>query len=206
MEPDDTALDRLLHFAKTAMSDAMPNIGTRLIEVVQKRLTGGVVVMGGRNSGFQHQQQILSAGTSSTASSYNPLATPLSNTSNTSSNFSFTSPSRQRRSVNLEECPSSILPRNMAFLLGRSATEASAAAAVILEFDPLEIARQLTLMENRIFNAIETRELMDQEWGRAKKNSVAVNVRKMSQISTQVILNGEEDFGWVLLGLMGFIN
>jgi hypothetical protein len=168
LEPDDATLDRLLHFAKTAMADAMPNIGNRLIDIVQRRIAGDGV----RNSG----------------QNFAPV-TPSSNTSNSSSAFSFTSPARHRRVVSAEECPSVILPKNHGQMMAAAAESpgsVSIASTVILEYDPLEIARQLTLMESRIFNSIEPRELMNQEWARSKKNSMAVNVRMMSQISTQV--------------------
>ena len=54
-----------------------------------------------------------------------------------------------------------------------------------LDVEPVEIANQLTLMDSRLFNAITPRELVGQEWTR-KKGSLAVNVRAMSTLATQI--------------------
>lgn len=55
----------------------------------------------------------------------------------------------------------------------------------ILDFDPLELARQLTIKESRIFCSILPEELLDTEWTR-KTGSLAVNVRAMSTLSTDL--------------------
>ena len=54
-----------------------------------------------------------------------------------------------------------------------------------LDIDPVEMANQLTLMDSRLFNAITPRELVGQEWSR-KSGSLAVNVRAMSTLATQI--------------------
>lgn len=58
-------------------------------------------------------------------------------------------------------------------------------AITILDFDPLELARQLTIKESRIFCSILPEELLDTEWTR-KSGSLAVNVRAMSTLSTDL--------------------
>ncbi|KAJ5745448.1 Guanine-nucleotide dissociation stimulator CDC25 [Penicillium odoratum] len=59
------------------------------------------------------------------------------------------------------------------------------ATITILDFDPLELARQLTIKESRIFCSILPEELLDTEWTR-KSGSLAVNVRAMSTLSTDL--------------------
>ncbi|KAJ5812327.1 Guanine-nucleotide dissociation stimulator CDC25 [Penicillium riverlandense] len=59
------------------------------------------------------------------------------------------------------------------------------ASITILDFDPLELARQFTIMESRIFCSILPEELLDTEWTR-KSGSLAVNVRAMSTLSTDL--------------------
>lgn len=59
------------------------------------------------------------------------------------------------------------------------------ASITILDFDPLELARQLTIKESRIFCSILPEELLDTEWMR-KSGSLAVNVRAMSTLSTDL--------------------
>jgi hypothetical protein len=55
----------------------------------------------------------------------------------------------------------------------------------MLEFDPLELARQLTIKEMNIFCSIMPEELLASEWMK-KSGSSAVNVRAMSTLSTDL--------------------
>ena len=55
----------------------------------------------------------------------------------------------------------------------------------ILDFDPLELARQFTIKESRIFCSILPEELLAIEWTK-KTASMAVNVRAMSTLSTDL--------------------
>jgi len=55
----------------------------------------------------------------------------------------------------------------------------------ILDFDPLELARQFTIKESRIFCSILPEELLATEWMK-KSGSMAVNVRAMSTLSTDL--------------------
>ncbi|KAH6875505.1 ras guanine-nucleotide exchange protein Cdc25p [Alternaria rosae] len=55
----------------------------------------------------------------------------------------------------------------------------------ILDFDPLELARQFTIIESRLFCAIQPEELLALEWTK-KKNSKARNVKAMSTLSTDL--------------------
>lgn len=55
----------------------------------------------------------------------------------------------------------------------------------ILDFEPLEVARQLTIKEMNIFCAIMPEELLGSEWTK-RSGSNAVNVRAMSTLSTDL--------------------
>ncbi|RAR11643.1 ras guanine-nucleotide exchange protein Cdc25p [Stemphylium lycopersici] len=55
----------------------------------------------------------------------------------------------------------------------------------ILDFDPLELARQFTIIESRLFCAIQPEELLALEWTK-KKDSKAHNVKAMSTLSTDL--------------------
>lgn len=61
----------------------------------------------------------------------------------------------------------------------------SGSSVSLLDFDPLELARQFTIKESRIFCSILPEELLATEWMK-KSGSVAVNVRAMSTISTDL--------------------
>lgn len=56
----------------------------------------------------------------------------------------------------------------------------------ISEFDPLELARQLTLMESALFCQIEPNEMIGQEFKKKVGCSTAVHVKAMIQRSTQI--------------------
>lgn len=55
----------------------------------------------------------------------------------------------------------------------------------ILDFDPLELARQITIKESSIFCSILPEELLATEWMK-RSGSLAVNVRAMSTLSTDL--------------------
>lgn len=55
----------------------------------------------------------------------------------------------------------------------------------VLDFDPLELARQFTIKESQIFCSILPEELLATEWMK-KSGSMAVNVRAMSRLSTDL--------------------
>jgi hypothetical protein len=55
----------------------------------------------------------------------------------------------------------------------------------ILDFDPLEMARQFTIIESRLFCSIQAEELLALEWTK-KSDSKAVNVKAMSTLSTDL--------------------
>ena len=59
------------------------------------------------------------------------------------------------------------------------------ASVSILDFDPLELARQFTIKESQIFCSILPEELLATEWMK-KSGSMAVNVRAMSRLSTDL--------------------
>jgi hypothetical protein len=55
----------------------------------------------------------------------------------------------------------------------------------IMDFDAMELARQFTIIESRIFCSIGPEELLAQEWSK-KTDSRAVNVLAMSRLSTEL--------------------
>ncbi|KAK9456424.1 ras guanine nucleotide exchange factor domain-containing protein [Dipodascopsis uninucleata] len=59
-------------------------------------------------------------------------------------------------------------------------------APSLLEFDPLELARQFTIKESRLFCQIVPEELLGQEFSKKSSQCRAVNVRAMSALSTDI--------------------
>ncbi|KAJ3318431.1 hypothetical protein HDV06_000507 [Boothiomyces sp. JEL0866] len=65
----------------------------------------------------------------------------------------------------------------------------------LTDLDPLEVARQLTIIESNIFLKIQPVELMKQEWSRKNGPSLAVNVRAMTAMATKIT-------GWVICTIL----
>ncbi|KAJ3100077.1 hypothetical protein HDU97_002513 [Phlyctochytrium planicorne] len=85
--------------------------------------------------------------------------------------------SQPPRRINSDEPPAPIIPR------------VSMKKLTIVDIDPLEIARQITLIQSRMFIAIHPLELINLEWSR--KDSRSVNVRAMTDMSNKLT-------GWVV--------
>ena len=56
----------------------------------------------------------------------------------------------------------------------------------VLDLDPVEMARQLTLIESGVFNAIAPEELLGQEFEKTASESQSVHVKQMSTMSTDL--------------------
>ncbi|KAJ1569768.1 hypothetical protein HK405_004497 [Cladochytrium tenue] len=80
-----------------------------------------------------------------------------------------------------KDVPAPILPRNLKKLK-------------FLDLDPLEIARQLTIIDSKVFNRIQPVEFLRKAWN-DKANEVAVNVKTMIAMSNQVS-------GWVTQSIL----
>ncbi|KAJ3125906.1 hypothetical protein HK098_008099 [Nowakowskiella sp. JEL0407] len=78
---------------------------------------------------------------------------------------------------NISQTPTPIVPRSLKRIK-------------FLELDPLEVARQLTIMVSRIYERIQPVELLKKAWVE-QDNSVAINARTMIAVSNQIT-------GWVV--------
>ncbi|KAJ3223211.1 hypothetical protein HK099_001399 [Clydaea vesicula] len=173
-ETDLQPLEKLQYIAKTKMLPILPNITPRLLDILQKKLS--------------HLQQHTNFSTQ--ASFGISKKYPEWGTSNSQTNLL---PNIHSQAFSFQQqAPNPVLPRNYLNILKNNLNQPS---IIIMEFDPLEIARQLTLIENRIFLEINSSELMAQEW--TKKNSlISVNVRKSTKMSTLIT-------GWVAQIILG---
>jgi len=81
-----------------------------------------------------------------------------------------------------KEAPPPILPKNLNVIR-------------FLDIDPLEIARQLTIMESKTYNQIQPIECLNKAWSE-KENSPAVNVKAMIEFSNRTT-------GWVATAILG---
>lgn len=86
-------------------------------------------------------------------------------------------------SSNDSNAPSPIVTKSQ--LSALRATKEGRGQCTILDFDPMELARQFTIIESRLFCAIQPEELLALEWTK-KSDSKAVNVKAMSKLSTDL--------------------
>ncbi|KAI9315915.1 ras guanine nucleotide exchange factor domain-containing protein [Dichotomocladium elegans] len=75
--------------------------------------------------------------------------------------------------VRPQDMPPSILPRNMRRLR-------------FLDIDPLELARQLTIMDFKLYSRIKPVECLDKNWGKGDSEHIAANVKASIEYSNQV--------------------
>lgn len=80
--------------------------------------------------------------------------------------------------TNSDKPPPPILPKNIKKLK-------------FLDIDPLEIARQLTIIESKLYNKIQPVECLDKAWSTEEGSEIAVNIKGMIVNSNQVNLNLE---------------
>lgn len=81
-----------------------------------------------------------------------------------------------------ENVPNAIMSRNQLNLL--RLVHVNMSTCSVVDFDPVEIARQLTQVQSRTFCAIEAEELLNLEWTRNAET--AVNVRAMARFATDL--------------------
>ncbi|KAI9260692.1 ras guanine nucleotide exchange factor domain-containing protein [Phascolomyces articulosus] len=75
--------------------------------------------------------------------------------------------------VRASDMPAPILPKNMKRLR-------------FLDIDPLELARQLTVMDSKLYSRIKPVECLDKNWGKGDSENVAANVKASIEYSNQV--------------------
>ncbi|PLW49533.1 hypothetical protein PCANC_08974 [Puccinia coronata f. sp. avenae] len=79
-------------------------------------------------------------------------------------------------------CPAPIISKAMMTQLRSNSFHH--AAIQLIDFDPIELARQITIMESKLYQAIKPEEVIGQLFN--KKAGLAVNVRAMSAMSTKM--------------------
>ncbi|RCI04084.1 hypothetical protein CU098_000347, partial [Rhizopus stolonifer] len=81
---------------------------------------------------------------------------------------------KMKLNVRTADMPPSILPKNMKHIK-------------LLELDPLELARQMTIMDFKLYNRIKPVECLDKNWGKPdSENHIAANIKASIEHSNQV--------------------
>lgn len=161
-ETDGIILEPLLAFCRGRLASSMATASQRLIDLIQKRALAIPAV----NAGAARPRPV-------------PRRKSSDRLGRTISSTGEPYPSTFLYGANPP--PPSITSKNLlATLRGASSSLSS-----ITEIDPLELARQLTIMESRLYCRVKPGELLGMDM--SKKNAtVAVNVRAMSTLSTRL--------------------
>ncbi|ORY93827.1 ras guanine nucleotide exchange factor domain-containing protein [Syncephalastrum racemosum] len=80
---------------------------------------------------------------------------------------------KMRLNVRTSDMPAPILPKNLKRLR-------------FLDVDPLELARQLTIMDSKLYSRIKPVECLDKNWGKGDSEHIAANVKASIEYSNQV--------------------
>ena len=177
--PTDTViLDQLLHFAETQEQPALQRAASRLHDLAQRRRSAGsatkVQMMISTSRGPGSLTRVVSSEQAKKDGSLASLA-DLS---------AMYSPQSFPKSVAAPPTP--IVSKGLFAQL----RQMNHTIINVLDFDPLELARQLTVMESKLYCAILPEELLGQEFSKKVGVSNAVHVKAMSSLSTHLT-------GWI---------
>lgn len=186
---DYVILEPLIRFTQTSMTHTLHRPGQRLAEIAQKRLGAGkearatvMAVSSANNGTIVRGPGSLKRVVSSDRPHGIPGLTELTNLY-TAGSF----PSRGPSSP-----PAPVISKTlMAQLKSGEIYKIN-----VMDIDALELARQLTIMESRIYCSILPEELLGQEFSKKAGVSGAVHVKSMSSLSTHVT-------GWVSECILG---
>ncbi|PWN51548.1 ras GEF [Violaceomyces palustris] len=181
---DHAALDRLIEFSRQAQSGPLSRAAMRLTELAQKRKTNGshkTMVLVGNQRGPGSLQRVISSEWARNGA----LQMMESNHMYAASAFSRGGP--------VPPTPN-ITKGLLSNLRGDNHSRVS-----VLDFDPLELARQLTIMESKLYCAIQPEELLGSKF--SKKSAIngvgeAIHVKSMSSLSTNIT-------GWISECILG---
>ncbi|CEH19486.1 Ras1 guanine nucleotide exchange factor [Ceraceosorus bombacis] len=193
---DHVILERLVEFTRTSMAHSLHRPGQRLADLAQKRIISGPTK--------KVMAQVSGTATAAGVSNANGIAPTVAS-----------KPGALKRMISTDRLrngslpPGMVEPSNMygsaAFTNKKgpmppqpimskallSALRASPQPPIsITEFDPTELARQLTILESKIYCAILPEELLGQEFSKAAGVSSAIHVKNMSSLSTSIT-------GWI---------
>ncbi|KAI9004684.1 hypothetical protein BC832DRAFT_615060 [Gaertneriomyces semiglobifer] len=166
-DEDDVVLDAIWEFARTEMVDT--GLAGRLVELVQRKVDGVV-------QGMQHTRQssttkegggtpkaprrTLSSSTNGSEISLQTISTGTSISAQSDSGYTPNSAP-----------PAPIMPKNIKRM-------------TLMDIDPLEMARQITIMESKLFCQIKPMELINQTW--TTKPHLAPNVGALTKSGNDI--------------------
>jgi hypothetical protein len=176
---DYVILDRLIKFTQTSMAHTLNKPGVRLAELAQKRMASGpnakattvAVNVASPSRGPGTLKRIVSSERVKTTPGFTEIVSL------------YTPGAMSRTGVS---APQPIVSKSLMAQLKSQST----AKVNVMDFDHLELARQLTILESRVYCSICPEELLGQEFSKKAGISGSVNIKQMSSLSTNLT-------GWV---------
>ncbi|CAO3638618.1 unnamed protein product [Mucor fragilis] len=182
-EQDASVEQSLVDFASHEMSKAMPGPAKRMLELITRTFASKGLSCAGRKHSYNETRITMQK---SYSTSLQP-STIGSSTGNIFSNLAlFDDHHHVDSSTSTERYPQSILGKSLRNTLKKALSQNSLTVVHVNDFDPTELARQLTLMENSLFCRIRPNEMIGQEFKKKVGTSQAVHVKAMIQRSTQI--------------------
>ncbi len=184
---DAVVVDRIIQFATAQEQPALQRAAMRLKDLARRRSSAGsaskvqmMMSTTRRGSGAGTLTRVVSADQAKRDGTLGPL-TELSNMYSPSA-FPKSSPAP----------PAPVVSKTLITHLRIQ----SPSSFNVTDFDPLELARQITVMESKLYCAILPEELLGQEFSKKAGVSGAVHVKGMSSLSTHLT-------GWISECILG---
>ena len=180
-EADDIALETMKEFAIEVVQPTLPAMAPRLLEAIRKRSSGPLSASMDRPGSSASSYNDYSRRSHSRTLSTDKLSlkSPLSLLSPNATTPGPTSPGFSQLST---LPPTPIISKSLNTLLQKPGVELS--RIPLTEFDTLELARQLTIMESKMFNQVAPEDLL--LTGRRK----VAGLKALSETSNQIT-------GWI---------
>ncbi|KAI7850568.1 ras guanine nucleotide exchange factor domain-containing protein [Circinella umbellata] len=175
-EPDACTENALIDFTVGPMMQAMAGSSKRMMDLIRKRFTS----KGGTNQG----RKLSYTNEPRPTLQKQPSGSHISLSAGTSlfSNLALFEDHHSEPAA----APPSNINRSLRNTLRKAMSQGVLSNIHINEFDTLELARQLTLMESSLFCQIQPNEMIGQEFKKKVGSSSAIHVKAMIQRSTQI--------------------
>ncbi|KAG0171525.1 hypothetical protein DFQ28_000878 [Apophysomyces sp. BC1034] len=169
----------LMKFTTNEMDEAMPIPAKRMVELIRRTFTSRGLAATGRKLSYTNEAratlQKSSSGSHISLSSGQSLFSTLTLFDDHHTESGLTA-----------QLPPSNITRSLRNTLRKALSQGVLGLVHVQDFDPLELARQLTLMESSLFCQIRPNEMIGQEFKKKIGCSSAIHVKAMIQRSTQV--------------------
>lgn len=203
---DFVILDRLIDFIRTSMTHSLHRPGQRLADLALKRQAAGDSPAGKQIS-FPTAATVKLPSKNHPASLKRMVSTDRVKSVGVNGGATMSALSSGGMPSPLSEVPSM-------YAMGKTSSGGPAPTPIvskallsqlrvtplprinIIEFDATELARQLTILESKIYCSIQPEELIGQEFSKKAGVSCAVNVKSMSSLSTHIT-------GWISECILG---